>query len=73
MTDERIWTTDTFLDVSVNVVPLIVLAAFLLLFVGGAYWGMGLTLLTAVQGGLVVVPGVILAYLTYVAAEKIEG
>ncbi|MFB6124454.1 MAG: DUF6684 family protein [Halanaeroarchaeum sp.] len=68
-----IWNTETLLDISVNVVPLVVLAAFLTLFVVGAYWGMNLTLIPLLQIGLIVVPAIILAYLTYAAAEVIEG
>lgn len=67
------WTTDTLLDISVNIVPLVVLAAFLTLIVGFAYWGMSFTLIPILTVALIVVPAVILAYLTYVAALKIEG
>lgn len=67
------WTTDTVLDISVNVVPLIVLSAFLLLFVGLTYWGMDLTLIPILMVVLIVAPAIILAYVTYVAATKIEG
>lgn len=68
-----IWNTETLLDISVNVVPLVVLTAFLVLFVVGAYWGMNLTLIPLLQIGLIVVPAIILAYLTYAAAVVIEG
>lgn len=66
------WTTETLLDISVNVVPLVVLAAFLILFVGITYWGMNLTLIPLLMAGLIVIPAIILAYVTYVAAVKIE-
>lgn len=72
MTSEP-WTTETLLDISVNVVPLIVLSAFLLLFVGLTYWGMDLTMIPILMVALIVVPALILAYVTYVAALKIEG
>jgi hypothetical protein len=72
MTSEP-WTTETLLDISVNVVPLIVLSAFLLLFVGLTYWGMDLTMIPILMVALIVVPAIILAYVTYVAALKIEG
>ena len=68
-----IWTEDTLLDISVNVVPMVVLVAFVVLFLGATHWGMGLSLLTAVMFALIVVMGVILAYVTYLAAVKIEG
>lgn len=55
-----------------NVVPLVVLAAFLILFVGITYWGMNLTLIPLLMAGLIVIPAIILAYVTYVAAVKIE-
>lgn len=67
------WNTETLLDVSVNAVPLVVLVAFIVLFVGIAYWGMNLTLIPILQLALIVVPAIILAYITYVAAIKIEG
>ncbi|MGM0399062.1 MAG: DUF6684 family protein [Halobacteriota archaeon] len=67
------WTTETLLDISVNVVPLVVLAAFLVLIMGVAYWGMNLTLVPILAIGLIVVPAIILAYVTYVAAIKIES
>lgn len=67
------WTTETLLDISVNVVPLVVLAAFLILFVGITYWGMNLTLIPLLMAGLIVIPAIILAYVTYVAAVKIEA
>ncbi|MFB6069970.1 MAG: DUF6684 family protein [Halanaeroarchaeum sp.] len=72
MLSSEIWNTETLLDISVNVVPLVVLTAFLVLFVVAAYWGMNLTLIPLLQIGLIVVPAIILAYLTYVAAVKIE-
>lgn len=71
MTSEP-WTTETLLDISVNAVPLVVLAAFLVLFVGLTYWGMNLTLIPILMVALIVVPAIILAYVTYVAAIKIE-
>ncbi|UWG48229.1 cox cluster protein [Halanaeroarchaeum sp. HSR-CO] len=67
------WTTETLLDISVNVVPLVVLAAFLVLIMGVAYWGMNLTIVPILAIGLIVVPAIILAYVTYVAAIKIES
>jgi len=69
----KIWTTDTLLDISVNVVPLIVIVAFLVLFLGAAHWGMNLTLIPILQMGLLIVPAILLAYLTYAAAILIEN
>lgn len=69
----KIWTTDTLLDISVNVVPLVVIIAFLALFVGAAHWGMNLTLIPILQLGLLIVPAILLAYLTYAAAILIEN
>lgn len=71
MTNEP-WNTETLLDISVNVVPLVVLAAFLVLFGAYAYWGMQLALIPLLQIGLIVVMAVILVYVTYVAAIAIE-
>ncbi|MFW6003719.1 MAG: DUF6684 family protein [Halanaeroarchaeum sp.] len=67
------WTTETLLDISVNVVPLVVLAAFLVLIMGVAYWGMDLTLIPILAVTIIVFHAVVLAVVTYVAAIKIEA
>lgn len=67
-----IWNTDTLLDISVNFVPIVVMVAFLLLFLFAAYWGMSLALVPLLQIGGVLSMIVILGILTYVAAKKIE-
>ena len=67
-----IWSKDTLLDITVNVIPLLILGFFLLLFTFVAPWGMTLTLVSIMQILLIVVPFVALAVLTYEAAKRIE-
>jgi len=60
---ETVWTRDTLLDVTVNVVPLVVLALFTVLFLVANPWGFSppvipafmLAVLAAAFGSLVVV------------------
>lgn len=68
---ESVFNKETLLDLSVNVIPLGIMAFFLILFVGFGAWG-GSMLIEVVSWGLVVVPFVGLAVLTYLAARKIE-
>ena len=72
MTDS-IWSKDTLLDITVNIIPLLILGFFLLFFILVAPWGIGFTLVSGMQMLLIVVPFVALAILTYVAAIHIEG
>lgn len=67
-----LFTREILIDVSVNAIPVSILAAFLALFVVVAPWGIGFTLSTAIQLSLIVLPLVGVAVLTYVAAGKIE-
>lgn len=69
----NIWTKDTLLDITVNVVPLLMLGFFLLLFAVVAPWGVTLSLVSIMQILLIVVPFLALAVLTYEAAKHIEG
>lgn len=67
-----IFDRETWLDISVNVVPLVALGFFVVLFAVVAPWGLdGLD--SALGFALLVVPAVLLAYLTYVVASKIES
>ena len=62
---------ETWLDITVNIVPLCIIGFFIALFTVLSPWGFeGLT--STVAYGLLVVPFVGLAYLTYFAAKKIE-
>ncbi|EFW92595.1 cox cluster protein [Haladaptatus paucihalophilus DX253] len=69
---ESVFDKETLLDLTVNIIPLGILAFFLILFVGFSAWG-GSTLVGAVSLGLVIVPFALLALLTYIAALKIEA
>lgn len=71
MTSELL-TREVLLDVSVNVVPLLILVVFLAVFVVYAPWGVGRSLASIVQLSLIVLPLAGLALSTFVAAKKIE-
>jgi len=67
-----IFDKETWLDISVNIIPMGIITFFVALFailspwgVEGIEFGLGFALL--------VVPAVLLSYLTYVAAERIEA
>lgn len=67
-----IFERETWLDITVNLIPLCIIAFFIALFTVATPWAIeGLT--SAVAYGLLVVPFVLLAYLTYVAADRIES
>lgn len=68
----NIWTKGTLLDITVNVVPLLMLGFFLFLFAVVAPWGVTLSLVSIIQLLLIVVPFLSLAVLTYEAAKLIE-
>ncbi len=61
---------ETLLDITVNVIPLGMLTFFLVLFLALSPWGGG-SLAGLISLGLIVVPLVSLALLTYIAARKI--
>jgi hypothetical protein len=63
---------DTLLDLTVNIVPLAILAFFFVAFALFNPWGSGLTLERGIQFVLVGWVFVALAILTYVAAVRIE-
>ncbi|WP_137283204.1 DUF6684 family protein [Halorussus salinisoli] len=66
-----IFDRETWLDISVNIIPLCIIGFFVALFVVASPWAIeGLT--SAVGFGLLIVPFVLLAYLTYFAARLIE-
>ncbi|WP_227355163.1 DUF6684 family protein [Haladaptatus salinisoli] len=69
---ERVFDRETILDLTVNVVPLGIMAFFLVLFIVVTPWK-GSFFIDVIGWGLLVVPFVALALLTYVAAIKIEG
>lgn len=68
----KIFDRDTLLDLTVNVVPLFIIAFFVVGFAVFPAFGTEL-LPTAVQFGLLVVPFVFLAILTYLSGKAIAG
>jgi hypothetical protein len=67
-----IFERETWLDISVNIVPLGIIGFFIALFTIASPWEIeGLT--SMVGFALLVVPFALLAYLTYFAAELIES
>ncbi|MFB6164852.1 MAG: DUF6684 family protein [Haloarculaceae archaeon] len=62
---------DTLLDLTVNVVPLVILVFFLLLFAIVQAWQWN-AFMFVVSQGLLIVPFVLLSLLTYVAARAIS-
>ncbi|WP_227376071.1 DUF6684 family protein [Haladaptatus halobius] len=69
---ERVFDRETILDLTVNIVPLGIMAFFLVLFVAARPWT-GSFFIDVIGWGLLVIPFVSLALLTYIAAIKIEG
>lgn len=63
---------ETILDVTVNIIPLAIIAVFVVLFVVISPWGFDLSLIPVLQLLLLLAPFVLLAVLTYVAADRIE-
>ncbi|WP_135826701.1 DUF6684 family protein [Halorussus ruber] len=66
-----IFERETWLDISVNIIPLFIIGFFVALFAVASPWAIE-GLVSAVGFALLVVPFVLLAYLTYVAASLIE-
>lgn len=63
---------EVLIDVSVNLIPILILLGFLALFAVVAPWGFGFTLATAIQVAVVVASLLGVAVLTYAAARAIE-
>ncbi|WP_132058523.1 DUF6684 family protein [Halorussus amylolyticus] len=67
-----IFERETWLDISVNIIPLVIMGFFIVFFTVATPWEIeGLT--SAIAYALLIVPLVLLAYLTYIAADLIEG
>ncbi|WP_128477845.1 DUF6684 family protein [Halorussus pelagicus] len=67
-----IFERETWLDISVNIIPLFIIGFFVVLFTVNSPWK--IEGLTSVLGfALLVVPFLLLAYLTYIAAALIES
>lgn len=68
-----IFDKDLLLDLTVNIVPLAILAFFMLAFVFVNPWGTGLSTIPILQLVLVGWVFVGLAILTYISAKRIDG
>ncbi|WP_458187289.1 DUF6684 family protein [Haladaptatus sp. NG-WS-4] len=63
-----VWNRETLLDLTVNVVPLVILAFFFFLFLFFSPWAPN-TFIETISLGLILVPFVLLGLLTWVAAH----
>jgi hypothetical protein len=68
----EVFDRETLLDISVNLIPMAIIAFFVLFFLG-VYFRDPDPFATVLMVGLHVVPFVLLAILTYVSAILIEG
>ena len=68
----KIFDRDTLLDLTVNMVPLFIMAFFIVAFAVVAPFGVD-PLASSLQFGLVAVPFVLLAILTYFAGRAVAG
>jgi len=67
-----IFERETRLDISVNIIPLCIIGFFVVLFTVNSPWE--IEGLASILGfALLVVPFILLAYLTYIAADLIES
>ncbi|MDS0293397.1 DUF6684 family protein [Halogeometricum luteum] len=69
----EIFDRETLLDLTVNMIPLFIIAFFIVAFAAFPLFGRGDLLAMAVQYGLLLVPFVALAALTYVSGKAIAG
>ena len=63
---------DVLIDIAVNIVPLVIILAFAAVFVVFDPWSTSNLLSRVLEYALLVLPFVGLAFLTYVAARRIE-
>jgi hypothetical protein len=68
----KIFDRDTLLDLTVNVVPLFIIAFFVVAFAVFSPFGID-PMASSIQFGLLVVPFVLLAVLTYFAGKAVAG
>lgn len=69
----EIFDRETLLDLTVNMIPLFIIAFFMVAFAVFPLFGRGDLLAIAVQYGLLLVPFVALAVLTYLSGKAIAG
>jgi len=63
---------EVLLDIAVNILPLVILASLAGLYLAFNHWPNAPLLGRLLQFGLIVVPFVVLAIVTYVAARQME-
>jgi CBS domain containing-hemolysin-like protein len=68
----KLFDRETLLDLTVNIIPLVIIAFFVVAYVFMSPFETN-PLTTAVQFGLLVVPFVLLAVLTYISGRAIAG
>jgi hypothetical protein len=68
----RIFDRDTLLDLTVNIIPLVIIAFFVVAFVLVNPWGVD-PLASGIQFALLIAPFVLLAVLTYISGKAIAG
>lgn len=68
-----IFDKEVLLDLTVNFVPLGIMAFFIALFLVYNPWATGSTLGAVIQMALIVLPFIGLSILTYVSAKRIEA
>ena len=71
--NSAVFDKDTILDLTVNIVPLFILAFFIVAYFAVNPWGMDDILVAAISHGILLFTFLSLAVLTYVAATYIEG
>ena len=69
---DKLFDRETMLDLSVNIVPLVIMGFFVVVFIVVAPFGFD-PLASALQFGLLIVPFVLLAILTYFSGLAIAG
>jgi hypothetical protein len=67
----RTFDRETILDSLVNVIPLAIIGFFAVLFIFDNPWGTDPPLATALQFGMLLFWAAILAYVTYLVADRI--
>ena len=70
MTEQGVFNRETLLDMVVNVVPLGIMAFFLVLFAVASPWSGG-GVEQPLSMALIIVPFLLLAYLTYLTGKQI--
>ncbi len=73
MATNSIFDRETLLDLTVNIIPLVIIVFFLILFIVIQPFGPLLSFMSVISFGLLVVPFAALAALTYISGKAIAG